>query len=485
MNGKAPTYCVVALLALSGCVVGPEYKPPPAPKGAAAAFQSTTPELETDSEPPDDWWQLYRDPQLEQLLSQAMAANTNLRVAAASLSAARALLQAARAGHYPQTDLGMGGVYGRDPATDEVFELTGRQPSDTWVFDPLLDTSYEIDLFGRVRRAIEAAHADVDAVAATRDEVKITVIAETTRAYTQLCALGEQLEVAHHSLTVVSHEARITQDRHTAGAGSQFDVVRAQGLVAQVGAHIPALEGQRRAALYELTALIGRPPSRVPDVDRCVTLPQLASLMPVGNGATLLQRRPDVHAAERRLAAATANIGVATADLYPRITLKGFFGAVAPTLNGIATDAGLAWGIGPGVSWTFPDQAIPRARVQQASAGADAALAAFDGVVLQALKETEQALSRYSSDLRRHQLLLAAQDSAHRALDIADHQFVAGALTNLDLLTSEEGQVQTDAAVADSDGELVQDQVAIFKALGGGWQPGQALSATNTVGEHR
>jgi NodT family efflux transporter outer membrane factor (OMF) lipoprotein len=264
MSWKAPKCWVATLLALSGCVVGPNYKPPRAPRGADAAFQSTTAELETEGEPPDHWWQLYHDPQLDQLLSQALATNTDLRVAAASLSAARALLQAARAGRYPQTDLGMGGIYGRDPATDEVLELTGRPPSNTWVFDPLLDTAYEIDLFGRVRRTIEAAHADVEAVAATRDEVKITVVAETTRAYAQLCALGEQLDVAHHSLTVVSHEAQITQDRHTAGAGSQFDVVRAQGLVAQVAARIPPLEGQRRAALYELTALIGRAPLRPP-----------------------------------------------------------------------------------------------------------------------------------------------------------------------------------------------------------------------------
>jgi outer membrane protein TolC len=240
---------------------------------------------------------------------------------------------AVRAVRYPNTTLVAGGTYGRDPITDEILELGGHRPASTWVFDTILDVSYEVDLFGHVRRSIEASRADAAADAAARDAIKITVAAETARAYAQVCALGEQLSVAHHSLEVVTREDEITIQRHQAGASSLFDVARAQGLVAQVRAGIPPLEGQRKAALFELATLLGRAPSRAPmEAQACVRPPQLDALIPVGDGVELLRRRPDVRQAERRVAAATARVGVATADLYPRISLTGFFGGVSATL---------------------------------------------------------------------------------------------------------------------------------------------------------
>jgi NodT family efflux transporter outer membrane factor (OMF) lipoprotein len=275
----------------------------------------------------------------------------------------------------------------------------------------------------------------------------------------------------------VSREAQITTNRYEAGAGSQFDVVRAEGLVAQVRASIPPLEGQRRAALFQLAALLGRAPSKAPaEAQGCVLPPRLSDLIPVGDGATLLKRRPDVREADRRLAGATARIGVATADLYPRIELKGLIGGVSSELNQFITNNGITWGVGPSISWTFPNQAGPRARVRQAKANAAAALAGFDAVVLQALKETEQALATYRSELDRRQALSDAQDRAQRAFDMAHGQFVAGAVSNLDLLTSEQTLVSADAAVATSDTALVQDQIAVFKALGGGWRGTQSAA---------
>ncbi len=462
---------IAATFALSSCAVGPNYRPPTPVPGAVAPLVSTTPAAETVAEPPDDWWQLYHDNMLDGFLKEAFTANTDLRIAAANLSASRAVLQAARAGRYPQTGANVEGIYGRDAITDEILELTGRHPESIWLYEGVLDVSYEVDLWGRVRRSIEAARADAAAEAAARDTVKITVAAETARAYAQICALGEELNVARHSLEIVSREAQITINRNEAGAGSQFDVVRAEGLVAQVRASIPPLEGQRRAALFQLAALLGRAPSKAPtEAESCVLPPRLRDLIPVGDGATLLKRRPDVRQADRRLAAATARIGVVTADLYPRIELKGLIGGVSTELNQFITNNGITWGAGPSISWTFPNQAGPRARVRQAKANAVAALAGFDAVVLQALKETEQALATYRSELDRRQDLSDAQDRAQKAFDIAHSEFLAGALSNLDLLTSEQTLVGADAAVATSDTALVQDQIAVFKALGGGWR---------------
>ena len=462
---------LAGLAFLGGCTLGPRYTPPPPPAGATAPLVSLNPAAETSAPPPDAWWRLYSDPLLDRYLDEAFAANYDLKAAEANLAAARAILEASQAGNYPATGVQAGAIYGRDPSTDEILEIVGAKPRTIWAFDTVFDVSYELDLFGRVKRSIEASKADAEAAAAGRDVLKITVAAETTRAYAQVCALGEQLGVARHSLDVVTREAWITQQRHVAGANSEFDVVRAQGLVDQVRSAIPPLEGQRRAALFELVALLGRTPGHAPaEAEACVTPPHLSALIPIGDGAALLKRRPDIRLADRRLAAATARVGVAMADLYPRISLTGFYGGFASDIADLTRSAGLGWGVGPQISWSFPNQIGPRARVHQARAGADAALAQFDSTVLQALKETDQALATYGAELDHRQALAGAQDKARKALDIAHGQFVAGSIPNLDLLSAEQVLVADDAAVAASDAALVQDQIAVFKALGGGWR---------------
>jgi NodT family efflux transporter outer membrane factor (OMF) lipoprotein len=472
MTPQSRAAALLAILCLlAGCAVGPDYRKPASPLGAEAPLVSLNPAAETAAAPPDDWWRLYNDPLLDRLLQEAFAANADLAAAEANLSASRAVLEASRAGRYPATTAKAAAVYGRDATTDEILEIDGAKPQTIWLFDDLLDVSYEFDLFGRVRRSIQASKADAQAAAAARDALKVTVAAETTRAYAQVCTLGEQIAVARHSLEVVGREAWITGQRHDAGANSEFDVIRAQGLVAQQRAAIPPLEGQRRAALFQLTALLGRTPSHAPaEAMACVRAPRLNALIPVGDGAALLRRRPDVLQADRKVAAATARIGVAVADLYPRIALTGLYGGVGTGLSDLTAERGLTWGVGPSISWSFPNQSLPRARIRQARAGEAAALANFDSVVLQALKETEQALAAYSAELDRREALADAQDKARRAFDIGHGEFLAGSIPNLDLLTTEQSLIAANAAIAASDAALVQDQIAVFKALGGGWQ---------------
>ena len=468
---QAVLLCVLPIVSLAACRVGPNYHTPVLPAGTEAPLGSLNTAAESSALPPDAWWRLYEDARLDALVQEALQANRTLVAADANFAAARAAVSAVHAERYPSTAAVAGGVYGRDAATDEILELTGRPPQTTWLFEDIFRAAYEVDLFGRVHRAIEAANANADAVAAIRDGVRVVVAAETARAYAAVCALGEELSVANHSLAVVSHEADITVKRHEAGANSDFDVARAQALVAQVRSAIPELQGQRRAMILELTALLGRTPANAPnELDTCIVPPRLVALIPVGNGSELIKRRPDVRQADRRLAAATAEIGVVTADLYPTIRLVGLFGGAADQLSQLNTNAGRTWGVGPSISWTFPNMGAPRARVRQAKAGQVAALASFDAVVLTALKETEQALALYSAALDNRQALGDAQDQVHTAFNIAKDQFIAGALSNLELLTTEQSLVAVDAAVASSDAALVQDQIAIFKSLGGGWR---------------
>jgi NodT family efflux transporter outer membrane factor (OMF) lipoprotein len=463
---------VLSAALLAACRVGPNYQTPKLPAGTEAPLVSVNPAVDAAAEPPDAWWRLYNDSRLDELIQEALRANRTLVAADANFSAARAALSAVHAKRYPSTELAAGGVYGRDPTTDEILELGGHSPQTIWLIEDVFQAAYEVDLFGRVHRAIEVANANADAVAAARDGVKVVVAAETARSYAAVCALGEQLRVAHHSLDVVTHEADITARRHEAGANSEFDVKRADAFAAQVRSNIPPLEGARQAALFELTALLGRTPVNAPrEVAECVTPPQLNALIPVGDGAALIKRRPDVRMADRRLAAATAEIGVATAELYPVVKLSGFFGGAATEVSELNTNIGRIWGVGPSISWNFPNQAGPRARVRQAKASQAAALASFDSVVLTALKEVEQSLARYKAALENHQSLATAQEQIHGAFDIAHDALLAGSLTSLDLLTTEQSLVSLDAQLAASDAELIQDQIALFKALGGGWQP--------------
>jgi NodT family efflux transporter outer membrane factor (OMF) lipoprotein len=458
-------------LFLVSCHVGPNYRPPALPEDAAAPLVNVNTAVATPTPPPDAWWHLYNDPRLDDLVREALQANRDLAAADANLAAARAVVAEVHARRYPSTDVTAGALRGRDPATDEILELTGRPPQTIWLYEDVFQVAYEVDLFGRIRRAIEAANANAESVAAARDTVRVVVAASTARSYAAVCALGEELEVARHSFDVVSHQAAITKERYEAGGGSEFDVTRAQSLASQVRSSIPQLEGDRKAALFELTALLGRTPTNAPrELEKCVTPPRVASLIPIGDGRALLSRRPDVRQAERRLAAATAQIGVATADLFPTIHLTGFYGGAATEPSQLTTGLGLVWGVGPSISWSFPNQAGPRARVRQAKASQTAALAAFDSVVLAALKETEQALAEYGAALDRRRALAEAQSEIHRAFDIAHDEYAAGSVSNLDVLTTEQSLVALDAAVASSDASLIQLQIDVFKALGGGWQ---------------
>jgi len=205
MSARCWPCFVSAVALLSGCSVGPDYKPPAKPAGAEAPLVSLNDKAETPVEPPDDWWKLYQDARLDALLREAFAANADLAAAQANLSAASALVAAAKAGRYPDTRIAAGGVRGRDAVTDEILELGGHEPQTVWLIDDVLEVSYEVDLFGRVRRSVEASRANAEAQAAARDSLKVVVAAETTRAYAQVCALGEQLAVARHSLEVVTH----------------------------------------------------------------------------------------------------------------------------------------------------------------------------------------------------------------------------------------------------------------------------------------
>lgn len=460
---------LLLLFALSGCTIGSNFLPPRVPAAAEEPFVSTAQAVDAATSPPDRWWSLYDDPAIDRLVTEALAANTDLRVAIANLAVSRGILREAQAGRFPTTTLSGGASYGRNSIADGVAAGFKAEAGNDLTTLGGADVSYEFDLFGRVSRSIEAARADAEATLAARDAVRVVVAAETTRAYAAACSAGAELVVARESLRLAEDSAAIVERQRAVGAASNFDAARARAVVAQTQSTLPALEGRRRAAVFELAALLGRPPAEAPtEAATCEHRPALKASLPVGDGRALLARRPDVRQAERRIAAATARIGVATAALYPSIRLGANFGyASNDTLRG---SNALTVSVGPLVSWSFPNIAVARARIAQNKALTEGALASFDGTVLRALKEVEQALSAYAAELDRHAALSRAADEARTAQRLAAQRRQAGALSQLDLLTTEQAMITADTALAQSDTRLVDAQVTLFKALGGGWQ---------------
>ncbi|HWL46234.1 MAG TPA: TolC family protein [Sphingomonadaceae bacterium] len=462
-----PGWSILAAVALSGCALGPDYRPAPLPATTAGGFVSQVAETDAAAEP-DHWWRLYDDPALDGFVAEAFAANTDLRVAVANLARARALLSEARAGRYPSTTATGGATWGRSLQNGGVAANAGEQ----WTYRAGMDAAWEVDLFGRVSRAIEAARGDAAAVEAARDAVRVSVAAETTRAYVDACALGASVAIARASLALAEDSLRIVTAQQRAGSASTLDVERAGVIAAQARAAVAPLDGQRRAALFELAALMGRTPDRVPEAAaQCDRAPTLKAPIPIGDGAALLRRRPDVRQAERTLAADTARVGVAMADLFPRITLGGSAGYLRN--DNVRGSNAFSFSLGPLISWSFPNIAVARARVRQARAQSEAALATFDGVVLTALKETEQALTGYGADLDEHGALAEARDRAERAFDLARRRYGAGSISYLDVIVAQTGLIDARRQLADSERRLASDRVTLFKALGGGWQTGE------------
>ena len=464
---------LIAAAPLAACAVGPGYRPAALPPGAAAPFISSGPATTADQPVPGNWWRLYDDPVVDRLVQEALTKNQDLKVAAANLAYAQGLLGEQRVGLLPSTSLTASGDYGRRAAVTPG----GPRAEAGWTYQGGFTAAYEVDLLGRVRRAIEAARGNAQAVQAAEDAVRVAVAAGTAQAYANACGFGEELASARQSQQVAQQTYDLTLVQRNAGVVSDFDLARAATSLEQARAAVPALDGQRRNALFELAALMGRTPSQVPtEAQACVTPPRIATALPVGDGAALLRRRPDVRQADRQLAAATARIGVAVAGLYPQVTLGGSITDTAANTQGLKAPGAVAFSVGPLISWSVPNIGVARARIRESQAQASGALASFDAVVLQALKEAEQALTTYNAELARHGALDAADRQAAEAFRLARVQYEAGAASFLDLLTAQASYIQAHQALAGSDLSLAGDQVAVFKALGGGWENAPAVS---------
>nr|WP_295661105.1 efflux transporter outer membrane subunit [Polymorphobacter sp.] len=517
----------IVALALGACAVGPNFRPPATPAASAGKYGAAD-SIAVSSEPlPEKWWQLYDDPALDALVTEALTANTDIRVATASLRRARAILSETRGQLLPSTNISGGAAYvrsngtsgGGSGGTSSIGTGTGGAGTGTGTgaggtgigtgtgtgtggtgagtggtgtgngttgttgatvtsssyqgqfYQAGLDVSYELDLYGRVRRDIEASRADLAAQEAQRDTVRTSVAAETARAYADACSAALQIGVARQSLSLQLETYDLTERLAQAGRGTPLDTSRARAQYEQVRATLPSFVASRRDALYRLSVLTGHPPEETPSAAAaCTTPPVLKRPIPVGDGTALIKRRPDIRQADRNLAAATARIGVATAALYPKISLGGSIGTSGISLSQLGGKEGLTFNVGPLLSWTFPNITVARARIRQAEASSEAALASFDGTVLTALQETETAMTDLAGELDRQAALTAARDYSAEAARIVGLRYGAGAENFLAVLDAQRTLATAEANLAASRAQLTTDQVAVFKALGGGWE---------------
>jgi NodT family efflux transporter outer membrane factor (OMF) lipoprotein len=451
---------LASAIALAACSAGPDYAPPATPSRAAGSFvAATSPAVQPLAPVQGDWWRLYNDPALDSLVKDSLAANTDVRAAVARLARARAALREVKVDRLPQVDANAAVTRGRE---------AGQSNAETG-FDSGLDIAYEVDLFGRVSRGVEAARGDVGAAEADAEAVRVAIVAETARAYADAASAAERLAVANHIVELLEQSHNLTEKRVEIGLNTRLDTARIAALLNQRKAEIPAIAAERDSALFRLAMLTGRAPAELPQVAgaRNNSL-QLSLPIPVGDGAQLLARRPDVRAAERRLAASTARIGVATAELYPRISLGASIGSTAGSFGNLLSNP-IGFLLGPLISWSFTDHTRARARVAGAEAGAQEALAEFDGTVLRSLQETETALSTYANALRRREALKAARDEAEVAARIVRTQQREGQVDFLVLLDAERTFAEAEATLADMDGVVVSSQIDLFRALGGSW----------------
>ncbi|WP_150301299.1 efflux transporter outer membrane subunit [Pseudomonas profundi] len=464
MSKLASIFSMAALL--SACAVGPDYQPPePVPLQQFAHDQTPA----QDSGAPianneERFWQGFEDPLLASLIEQTMAESQSLQAALARYQAAEALLRGSRRDQLPSVTAG-GGVTGQRLA--EV-ERTRPDQERVELYQASVALSWELDLFGRLRRATEASEAELQAAGADRQTLQVALAGQLASSYFQLRGLQQQLRVAEQNVSLQQASLDIVGARLDAGRGTLFDQVRARAQLDATRAMIPQLKAEIGATMHRIGVLTGQPPTAL------VALLQLPAHLPdsrpaiaAGSPGDVLRRRPDIQAAERRLAAASARIGVASADLFPRFTLGGLLGSLSGNGSDLFTAGARTGRVTLGIDWTFLDRALVQARIDAADAQSAELLADYRQTVLLALEETETWLLRYQQSHARAALLQSATDAATQAVEQARDRYDQGFIGYFELLAAEQELTAMRDNLVQSQTAMVLAMVNVYRALAG------------------
>jgi outer membrane protein, multidrug efflux system len=466
----------IILAALVGCAVGPDYHPPKTEVSSTWDGQNVvTPEQpsKTNISPVAlvEWWSAFNDPTLSSLVEKAISANLDVRLAEARIRQARASLGVAGAPLFPAANASA--LYQRSQGSSQASSggavATVGGLRNLWQAG--FDANWEVDIFGGTRRNIEAVGADLQAAVEDRRDVLVTLVGDVGTNYLTLRGLQEQIAIARRNLKAQQHNADITQKRHDAGFVGGLDVANAKAQVATTAATIPGFESSARAAIYNLGVLLGRDPAALEkDLIREAPIPPTPPEIPVGLPSELLRRRPDIRRAEAQVHAATARIGVATSDLFPKFNLAGTYGLSAMEAFKLGRPTSKFWSWGPTVTWPIfaGGSIVYNIKVQKALT--EQALLTYEKTVLTALKDVETALVAYAKEQQRRKSLIIAVANNRKAVDLAMTLYVAGKSDFLNVIIAQLNLFATEDALAQSTRTVDTNLIALYKALGGGWE---------------
>jgi NodT family efflux transporter outer membrane factor (OMF) lipoprotein len=469
---------LITLATLAGCNVGPDYHAP------ATAMPAAWGEARGTAQPARlaAWWKAFHDPAMDRLIARTVEGNLDLRQAQERLTQARAQRKIVAAQQWPQVAVNgsynrqrfsvnglggsaaLGGAGGGGGAA--AFTTAGEN-----LYQAGFDATWELDVFGKIRRSVESADASVAAANEDLRNTLVTLLAESALNYVQLRGFQRQLQVAQDNLKAQRETLDLTQVRFKAGAASDLDVSQAQAQVDTTLAQIPPLETSIRQTMHLLGVLSGRDPMAFAELaDRASPIPAGPPDVPAGLPADLLRRRPDIRRSERQLAAANAQIGVAVADLFPQFSLTAGAGLQSVDIGNFIDHGSVFWNVGPAMTWTIFDGGAIRANIELKTSQQRQAAIVYRQTVLTALQEVEDALVAFAKEKVHRQALAAAAQSNQRSLDLSMQLYRNGRTDFLSVLDAERALYAAQTSLAQSDSTLSTDLVTIYKALGGGWE---------------
>jgi outer membrane protein, multidrug efflux system len=457
-------FSAAAAALLAGCAVGPDYEQPETE--SAASFESADAAVYTAAEPVIAWWQTLDDPLLDEWIETSVLRNHDLRIAETSLRAARAGLGARKLERYPIATSQLSALETEDSAA--VSALPDREQR---LYDASLDATWELDFFGRVRRSVQAAAAEANAATEALRDTFVIVSGELARTYFEVKGAQYRLEVAQRNAENQRQTFDLTQALLAGGRGTDLDIARARAQLETTLASIPPLESDVNSGMNRLAVLLGESPETVgPALAAGTELPPLPLILEIGDPAGLLRRRPDIRTAEYRLQAETARVGVAVADLFPRVSLLGSVGYVSTSASAFGESDTRRTSFGPFLTWPAFDLGRVRANVNVANANMDAALLRYEQTVLIALEETENALFAFTRARTRQAHLDVAAQASQEAADLARLRYRDGVDSFLNVLDAESRLLEAQDQLAQSTTDTALAFVLLYKALGGGWQ---------------
>ena len=464
----------LAGLLFSGCTVGPDYR---APAIAAPANWSESPAAGTTTGNAEmtRWWTTFGDAGLDSLIDRAVRSNPDLRLAEARLREARASRGFAEANLWPTANASAS--YQRQLESKHQpllgsLPLPPGIPFENNVYQAGFDASWELDLFGGQRRALEAATADVAASQADRNDVLVSLLAEVARNYVQVRGLQRRLAVAQDNIRLQDDTVNLTRKRFQSGMTSQLDVSQAAALLADTRSQVPTLEATLEQTMHQLATLLGQEPGAlVAELSGQAPIPPTPPGVPVGLPADLLRRRPDVRRAERQLASASALIGVQTAELFPKLSLTGDLGLLSVSTGDFLSSGSKFFSIGPTLQWRIFDAGRIRANIRVQNAKQEEALATYEKTVLASLREVEDGLAAYAKEHVRYRYLKEEVGQDQQSVELSKAQYAQGQISFLNVLDSQRSLNLAQDLLVQSQQAVTQDLIALYKALGGGWEP--------------